>query len=293
MGKTWGYLMPLYRAIPNDGAAWITGGSSGFGRAIAKELAAAGFTVAVTARDEDPIDTLIAETEALPGRILAYPCDVTDEKRMAATVAAIEKDVGPVALAIFNAGSYVPVAGENLSVRKFRNAYEVNLLGVLNGLVPAVRCMKMRGRGQIVLVGSVSAYFGWPTTAAYGATKAGLNNMAESLKFDLDKINVRIQIVNPGFIDTPLVQKSGLRLPATLSPEAAARRMVRVIDRGGFETSFPRRLTWCLKFLSILPRALTLRFVKILTGWEKRPLSFGARVSRPDADISESMPNPN
>lgn len=293
MGKTLGLLMPLYRADPKDGAAWITGGSSGFGRAIARELAAAGFTVAVTARDEDPIDTLIAETEPLPGRILSYPCDVTDEKRMAATVAAIGKEVGPIALAIFNAGSYVPVAGENLSVRKFRNAYEVNLLGVVNGLVPAVRGMKARARGQIVLVGSVSAYFGWPTTAAYGATKAALNNMAESLKFDLDKINVRIQIVNPGFIDTPLTQKTGHWLPALLSPEAAARRMVRVIDRGGFETSFPRRLTWCMKLLSILPRALTLRIVKSLTGWEKRPLSFGARAGKPDADISETVPNPN
>ncbi len=285
--------MPLYRAKPDDGVAWITGGSSGFGRAIAKELAAAGFTVAVTARDEDPIDMLIAETEALPGRILSYPCDVTDEKRMAATVSSIEKDVGPISLAIFNAGTYVPVAGENLSVRKFRNAYEVNLLGVLNGLVPAVRCMKAQARGQVVLVGSVSAYFGWPTTAAYSATKAALNVMAESLKFDLDKINVRIQIVNPGFIDTPLTQKSGRRLPAMLSPEAAARRMMRVIERGGFETSFPRRLTWCLKFLSILPRPLTLRIVRMLTGWEKRPLSFGYRAGKPEAEIGDSAVNSN
>ena len=80
--------MTLYRASPTDGIAWITGGSSGIGRAVAKELAATGFTVCVTAREEDPIDALIGEAWPLPGRILSYPCDVTDEKRMAATVAA-------------------------------------------------------------------------------------------------------------------------------------------------------------------------------------------------------------
>ena len=171
--------MTLYRANPSNGIAWITGGSSGIGRALAKELAAAGFTVCVTARDEDPIDALIAAAGPLRGRILAYPCDVTDEQRMAATVMEIERKVGPIALAVFNAGAYVPIAGENMSVRKFRRIFDVNVMGVVHGLVPVVRHMRERGPGHVVLVGSVSAYFGWPTTAAYGASKAALNRMAE------------------------------------------------------------------------------------------------------------------
>lgn len=269
--------MKLYRADPKDGVAWITGGSSGLGRALAKELAAEGFTVAVTARDEDPIDMLVAEAAHMPGRILSYPCDVTDERRMAATVAAIEKEVGPIVLAVFNAGGYVPVAGENLSVRKFRRSYDVNVMGIVHGLVPAVRYMRARARGHVVVVGSISAYFGWPTTAAYGATKAAINVMAEALKYDLDKINIRIQVINPGFIDTPLTQKSTFPLPALMPVGAAARRMMRGIRSGGFEVTFPRRLTWGLKFLGILPRPLCRWFIVTATGWKNRPLSFGRK----------------
>lgn len=265
--------MTLYRATPTDGIAWVTGGSSGIGRAVAKELAAAGFTVCVTARDEDPIDTLIAEAGALPGRILSYPCDVTDEKRMAATVAAIEAEVGPIVLAIFNAGSYVPVAGENLSVRKFRRTFDVNVMGVVHGLVPAVRHMRERARGQVVLIGSVSAYFGWPTTAAYGASKAALNQIAESLKFDFDKINIRIQVANPGFIDTPLVKHNEFHMPALMPADLAARRMLDGIRRGGFEISFPRRLTWALKAVRFLPFRVRYELIDWISGWKKRPLA--------------------
>lgn len=273
--------MTLYRANPTDGIAWITGGSSGIGRAVAKELAAAGFTVCVTARDEDPIDALIAEARSLPGRVLSYPCDVTDEKRMAATVAAIEAEVGPIVLAIFNAGSYVPVAGENLSVRKFRRTFDVNVMGVVHGLVPVVRHMRERGRGHLVLIGSVSAYFGWPTTAAYGASKAALNQIAESLKFDFDKIGIRIQVANPGFVDTPLVRHNEFHMPALMPADAAAHRMLAGIRKGGFEISFPRRLTWPLKLLGVLPRPLCQWLLTALTGWKKRPLAFGRKPPAP------------
>jgi NAD(P)-dependent dehydrogenase (short-subunit alcohol dehydrogenase family) len=267
--------MTLYRADPKDGVAWITGGSSGLGRALAKQLASDGYVVAVTAREEDPIDILVAEAGSLPGRIVPCPCDVTDEKRMAETVAMIENQLGPIALAVFNAGAYVPIAGENLSVRKFRNLYNVNVLGIVHGLVPVVRRMQQRGHGHIVMIGSVSAYFGWPTTAAYGATKAAINLMAQSLKFDFDKIDIRIQVINPGFIDTPLTRGNGVRMPALMKPADAARRAARAIQRGGFETTFPRRLTLGLKLLNLLPRPVCHWTIERLTGWHKRPLSFG------------------
>ena len=269
--------MKLYRADPKDGVAWVTGGSSGIGRELAKELAREGFIVAVTARDGDPIDTLVAETADLPGHVLAFPCDVTDEKRMAATVAAIENDAGPIVLAIFNAGSYAPVIGDNLSVRRFRQLFDVNVVGVVHGLVPVVKRMRARARGHVVIVGSISAYFGWPTTAAYGASKAALNVMAEALNSDFDKLNIRTQVINPGFVDTPLIHKVGLPAPALMSAEEAARRMMRGIRSGGFEVTFPRRLTWCLKLLRILPEPLCRRFIETATGWKKRPMSFGRK----------------
>ncbi len=278
--------MGLYRANPEDGVVWITGGSSGIGRALASQLAAAGYTVAVTAREGDEIDLLVAESAGLSGRIISFPCDVTDEAGLEATFATIESEIGPVVLAIFNAGTYVPVAGENLSVRKFRRTFDVNLQGVINGLVPAVRSMQKRGFGHVVLVGSISAWFGWPTTAAYGASKAAINVMAQALKYDLDKINVRIQVANPGFVNTPLLQlqQTASMMPALMSPEDAASRMLRGITRGGFEIAFPKRLVWGLKLTSMMPQPVRHWIIARLTGWSSRPLSFGRSRSRAGRD---------
>lgn len=279
--------MGLYRAKPRDGVVWITGGSSGIGRALARQLADAGYTVAVTAREGDEIDALVAESGNLSGRIVSFPCDVTDESGLEATLGSIESTVGPVVLAIFNAGTYVPVAGENLSVRKFRRTFDVNLQGVVNGLVPAVRSMQKRGFGHVVLVGSISSWFGWPTTAAYGASKAAINVMAQALKYDFDKINIRIQVANPGFVNTPLLQlqQTASMMPALMSPQDAADRMFRGIAGGGFEIAFPRRLVWGLKLASMMPQPVRHWLVMTLTGWRKRPLSFGraGRRRREDA----------
>jgi NAD(P)-dependent dehydrogenase (short-subunit alcohol dehydrogenase family) len=279
--------MKLYRASSQDGIAWITGGSSGIGRALAKELASAGYTVAVTAREGDPIDMLIAEAASLPGKILSFPCDVADEVRMADTVAAIEGRVGPITLAIFNAGAYIPMAGENMSVRKFRRTFEVNVLGVVNGLVPTVRAMQARGKGHVLLVGSISSWFGWPTTAAYGASKAALNVMAQALKYDFDKINIRIQVANPGFVDTPLLKQTAPSLPAMMPAGEAARRLFKGINSGGFEIAFPRRLVWGLKFASIMPQPVRHWLISTLTGWKSRPLSFGRKVPRKKTETAD------
>ena len=278
--------MKLYRADPKDGAVWITGGSSGIGRELAKQLAASGYTVAVTARAGEDINALIAESDRLAGQILAYPCDVTDEAGLEATLATMEDDIGPVVLAIFNAGIYIPIAGENLSVRKFRRTFDINLQGVVNGLVPVARRMQERGFGQIVITGSVSSWFGWPTTAAYGASKAAINVMAQALKYDFDKINIRIQVANPGFVNTPLLQlqQTASMVPTLMSPEDAARRIFRGIRHGGFEIAFPRRLVWLLKLARLLPQPARHWLVATLSGWRSRPLSFGRRGRRKSAN---------
>ena len=98
--------------------------------------------------------------------------------------------------------------------------------------MPVIERMRVRARGHIVLVGSVTAYFGWPTTAAYGGTKAAINILAESLKYDFDKMNVRIQVINPGFVDTPLTEKNLLPMPGLMPVNRASRRMARGLRAG-------------------------------------------------------------
>lgn len=267
--------MSIYTATPADGSAWVTGASSGIGKALALDLAGEGYTVYVTARSEDALNELAKQSDGLKGRIIAAPGDVTDPQAMAEIVRQMDSEGNGLALSVFNAGVYLPVHGETLTVEDFDKTFAVNLSGVVNGLVPAIDHMKARGRGQIAIVSSVTGYGGMPTSAAYGATKAALINMAESLKFDLDKFGVRIQVINPGFVDTPATADNAFEMPALLQPEEAAKRIAKGLKSGSFEITFPRRFTYVLKVLQFLPYPAYFWLMNAATGWKKRPLETG------------------
>ena len=138
----------MYRATPADGLAWITGASTGIGRSLALELAKDGFAIALTARSADKLEALKAEIIAAGGKAVIAGGDVTDEKAIAALVETIEATAGPIALAVFNAGNYWENSGKSLEMKTFRDTYEINVVGVLNGLIPVVDKFKQRQRGQ-------------------------------------------------------------------------------------------------------------------------------------------------
>jgi len=211
-------------ARPADGAAWVTGASSGIGRALALELADRGWTVHATARDAGALATLAAER---PGLIRPAPGDVTDAAAMAALVARLEAE-GPLALAVLNAGIYEPMRAQEFDAGSVARTFAVNVQGVANGLDPLLKAMIARRRGVVALVASVAGYRGLPRAAAYGATKAALIAMAESLAYDLIDLGVRICVVNPGFVATKATAVNGLRdrLSAPLRSDTAHDRVV-------------------------------------------------------------------
>jgi NAD(P)-dependent dehydrogenase (short-subunit alcohol dehydrogenase family) len=262
----------MYRASPSDGVAWITGASTGIGRALALELARDGYTVAATARGVEKLAALGTEAAGLPGRIVAFAGDVTDAEGMRQTVARIEAELGPIVLAVLNAGSYFPTRGDALDPGNFVRTYEINVFGVIYGLAPVVERMLARGHGHVAMVGSVSGYGGLPMAAAYGASKAAINNMAESLKFDFDKMNIRIQVINPGFIDTPLTKKNKFPMPALMDLDKATKRLAKGLKTGGFEVTFPRRFTWALKVVNLLPHSAYFAVMNRAMGGRKRPI---------------------
>ena len=258
--------MSLYRATPDDGVAWITGASSGIGRQLALDLAAEGYTVAATARSADKLRDLASEASRHTGTIIPLPGDVTDADAMDSIVERIEAEAGPIVLAVFNAGGYLPGKGNKLQVDSFKDTYDINVMGVVNGLVPVVEQMKIRGKGQIAFVSSVSGYGGLPLASAYGASKAAVINMAEALKFDFDKMNIRLQCINPGFIDTPLTAGNRFSMPALMPVDRAVKRITRGLRSGGFELTFPRRFTWWLKLINLLPYPAYFWIVARVTG---------------------------
>lgn len=271
--------MALYRAKPGDGAAWVTGASSGIGRALALELAASGYTVIATARDAARLAELEAEAGALPGRIVALAGDVTDADAMAEIVKTARSRFGAISLAVLNAGIYTRARGDGLLVSRFEKTFAVNLMGVVNCLVPVAETMKAAGRGQIAVMSSVAGFGGIPTGAAYGASKAALINMAESLKFDFDKLDIRIQVINPGFVETPATEVNPFAMPALMDAGEAAARIARGLARGGFQVAFPKRLVWLAKLAGFLPYRLYFPLVAAVTGWNRRPAAGRPAVS--------------
>lgn len=245
------------------GCAWITGASSGIGAALAVELARRGWTVAATARNKEALERLAGGDPA----IHAMPADVSDRVSMQAAAARIRDALGPIGLVIANAGIYIPVDARRPDAAAYRATFDVNLMGVVHAIEAVTPDMVSRRQGHIHIVSSATGFGGMPTSSAYGASKAALINMASCLKIELDRCGVGVSISTPGFVETPAQTDNAFPKPAMITPEIAARRIADAVERGGFETTFPRRFTWALKALYALPKPLHLPLVRGQTGW--------------------------
>ena len=242
---------------PSDGIVWITGASSGIGAAVALEMANRGWEVAISARSRDKLDK-IAE---LHSNIKAIACDVTDRDGMSKTAQKIEAEIGSLAMIIANAGIYLPTHFPKFDVSIFDDSFAVNLTGTVNMIAASYPYMIERNKGQIVLVSSVAGYNGLPTSAAYGATKAALLNMGEAMAVDLAKYGLSVNMVAPGFIDTPATQQNTFHMPALMDVTKAAKVMVDGLEKNRTRITFPKRFTFWLRFLTFLPRQLYVRLL--------------------------------
>lgn len=235
--------------------AWVTGAGSGIGRALALRLAHEGWQVAVSARTAQDLATLAAEA---PDHIHAFPLDVKDVEAVLETVASIEDDLGRLDLAVLNAGTYARDSAAQFDAAAFRAIVEVNLMGNVHCLAALMPRMLARGSGHIAVVSSVAGYVGLPGAAAYGASKAALINMCEALYPELAARNVRLSLINPGFVDTPLTQKNDFPMPFLISADAAVDHIMAGLISRHFENAFPWKMALSMKLLAALPARLRL-----------------------------------
>lgn len=233
---------------------WITGGSSGIGRALALYYGRAGARVAVSGRNEERLEEA---ARACGGA--AYPLDVTDAAAVERTVAAIWEREGPLDLAILNAGAAFKRAGRDDTAANLKKHLEVNLLGVAYALDALRPRMREAGGGTIALVGSLAGYAGLPRTSGYGTSKAALGYYAEALWAELEREKIRLKLISPGFVKTPIVAANEFPMPFMLEPDEAARIIARGLERPAFEIAFPRRLAWPLRLLRALPASWRVR----------------------------------
>ncbi|MFZ0729451.1 MAG: SDR family NAD(P)-dependent oxidoreductase, partial [Methylovirgula sp.] len=236
---------------------FVTGASSGIGRATALELAQRGYRVAVTARRVEALKELAGS-----GQIFPYPGDVTRRGEMQALVAAVEADLGPIALAFLNAGVFLPTERQGFDPAVIAATHAVNVGGTVNCVAPLLATMTRHGRGQIALNASLAGVIGLPGSFAYGSSKAALIYMAEALKLEYEGRGITIQVVCPGFVRTQMTdQETQFKMPFLMQPEAAARVICDAFEKGGFEISFPWRLAALTKFVGALPYPLRFRLL--------------------------------
>jgi NAD(P)-dependent dehydrogenase (short-subunit alcohol dehydrogenase family) len=243
----------MFRARPEAGVIWVTGASSGIGRAVALELVKRGFRVAATARRKAELYELV---QASAGRIAAFPGDVTDREAMAAIVYEIEAAHGPITLAFLNAAVYFPVERDVFDADVVERTFAINIGGTANCLAPLLPCMKKRGYGQIAINASLAGYAGLPDSMAYGSSKAAAIYMAEALKLTYQPEGLTIQVVCPGFVRTPMTDQNDYAMPLLMDDHVAARIICDGFLRAGFEITFPRRLAWSFKAARLLPYPL-------------------------------------
>ncbi len=239
---------------------WITGASSGLGEYTARKLAEKGCHVSISARSEDKLAAIAAAHE----NISAHPADVTDGERLKEVIAEIESAYGPVDLCIFSAGAWFQSSIKDMNVENFQKTIDVNFMGVVKSMDAILPRMLERRNGHISWISSVAGYGGLPNAASYGATKAALIHMAETVKPELEAENITVSVINPGFVRTALTDKNKFPMPFLMEPKDAAEKIVAGLEAQKFEIAFPWQMVWILKFLNHLPYWLYFKLIKRL-----------------------------
>jgi short-subunit dehydrogenase len=246
---------------------WITGASSGIGKSLALKFANEGWNVAISARREN----LLNEISESNKKIKSFPLDVTDKKKCIEVFQQIKNHYGDIDICFFSTGTWSPKEEKDIDVEQIENVFKINFFGTVNSIKAVEEHFKNKKNGIISIVSSIAGYRGLPNTTGYGPSKSALISLAESLYFDFERFNVRVCLVSPGFIKTPMTDKNDFKMPFLKTPEFAADKIYDgLINKKNFEIHFPKELTLTLKFFKILPSKIYFYLVKKLTKFQKK-----------------------
>jgi short-subunit dehydrogenase len=234
---------------------WITGASSGIGAELASQLRDLGYIVAASARSVEKLKALEAAPHTT-GKIVPYPLDVTDRTAVKSTINEIFAKHGGIDLAILCAGTYIADSAETFDAVPIGEQLRLNVMGVAHALESLLPPLSKRPGAQIAIVSSVAGYRGLPYAAGYGASKAALINMAESLKPQCNRLGIKLQLICPGFVKTALTDKNDFPMPFLISVEQAAKDIIKGLSSRRFEIVFPWRMKLTMKLLRLLPYSL-------------------------------------
>jgi short-subunit dehydrogenase len=237
---------------------WITGASSGIGKALAVKFANEGWKVAASARREN----LLKELSDKYSNIESFPLDVTDSNKCHSVFKDILDKFDNIEICVFATGIHDPKSEKQFNLEKIKKIMEVNFFGAMNSINSIYNYYKEKKSGQISIISSVAGYRGLPAAGAYCASKSALSSFTESLYFEMKKKNVRITLINPGFIKTPMTDQNDFPMPMMKSSEFAAEQIyIGLLKKKSFEIHFPKTFTFIMKILRILPNYIYFKLV--------------------------------
>lgn len=228
---------------------WLVGASEGLGAQLAAELHNAGAKLILSARNKDALEAIAGPEDVV------LPLDVTDTQSVNAAI----EQLPPFDGMVYLAAAYWPMDSRDWDLDKSLAMIEVGLSGAMRVLAGVIPKMMAQGHGHIVLTGSLAAFGGLPAAVGYGASKAGLASLAETLRIDLAGTGICVQLANPGFIKTRLTAKNDFNMPAIMSPQTAAQHMMKHMSSDRFRYSFPFWFSLVFRIARVLPDALYFR----------------------------------
>ena len=232
----------------NQKKIWVTGASSGIGKAVALKFAKEGWKVAVSARRTEILNKM-SENQ----NIHSYPLDVIDKEKTSEIFKKIIRDFGGIDLCVFSSGIYERSLEKEINIENIKKTFEINYIGTVNCVKSSENYFKQKKNGHLAIVSSPVGYRGLPKSTGYTPSKAALNNFTQGIFFDFKKYNVKVSLISPGFIKTQLTDKNDFPMPFLRSAEYAAEKIFQGIKKNKFEIIFPPQIAFMYWIFRILP----------------------------------------
>lgn len=249
----------------------ITGASSGLGAALARHYAAPGVVLGLTGRDAGRLEQVAADCRAQGASVAVAVLDITDPEAVADWITAFSQQY-PIDLCIANAGISAGTGGGDETMAQVKRIFDVNITGVLHTVHPALEHMRRKGSGQIAIISSIAGWIGLPGAPAYGASKGAVRIYGQALRGLYASYGVKVSVVCPGFIKTPMTDVNGFPMPFIMEPAKAAHCISDGLAANKGLIAFPWQQFAMVRLLSMLPDWFVIWFGKRLPAKPVEPV---------------------
>lgn len=240
---------------------WITGGGTGIGSELAKILVKNDWLVVISGRRIGKLEQIKRFDS---NNIFSFKLDISSEKECKEVAKKILFKFKKLDLLILNAAAYNPGSLNLNNLTSIKNILNINIMGQINCISSIIQNMKKKKEGHIVFISSPAGFRGLPNAGIYGVSKSALTFLSELMYLEFQRFNIKVQVVHPGFIKTPMTEKNNFPMPFLMSPKKAAFNIYKKLSTSDFEIAFPKKLIFPMKLLSILPNKIYFYIMKNL-----------------------------